>query len=50
MKNKAAQELGKLGGTKTKERHGLKHFSDAGKKGMLKRWGNKKVISQAPTQ
>ena len=36
--NKAAQELGKKGGQKTASLHGKKHFSDAGKKGMAKRW------------
>ena len=38
--NKAAQELGKLGGEATAKKHGKKHFSDAGKKGMAKRWAN----------
>ena len=41
--NKNAQELGKLGGKKTKEKHGKDHFSNAGKKGALKRWGKKEV-------
>ena len=44
MKSKAAQELGKLGGQKTAKKHGKKHFSEAGKKGMAKRWKNKRTI------
>ena len=39
MKNKAAVSLGKRGGAKTASLYGAKHFSDAGKKGMAKRWG-----------
>jgi hypothetical protein len=38
MKNKAAQQLGKLGGKSTAKKHGKKHFSNAGKKGMAIRW------------
>lgn len=37
-----AKQLGKLGGEKTKEKYGSKHYSEAGKKGMAKRWANKK--------
>ena len=38
MTNKNAQALGKLGGKKTAKKYGKKHFSEAGKKGMAKRW------------
>lgn len=41
MKNKAAQSLGKLGGKATTKKYGKKHFSEAGKKGMAKRWAKK---------
>ena len=37
--NKAAQALGALGGLMTKQKYGVKHFSDAGKLGMKARWG-----------
>ena len=37
-----AKKLGKAGGSQTLKKHGKKHFSDAGKKGMLARWGKKK--------
>lgn len=39
--NKNAQELGKLGGKATAKKYGKDHFSQAGKKGMKKRWGKK---------
>lgn len=38
MVNKSAQSLGKLGGQATKKKLGSKHFSEAGKLGMAKRW------------
>lgn len=38
---KAAQQLGSLGGKATVKKYGKKHFSEAGKKGMAKRWGKK---------
>lgn len=38
-KQSAAQILGNLGGEKTSLLLGKKHFSEAGKKGMAKRWG-----------
>ena len=41
MKNKNTQKLGSLGGKSTAKKYGVKHFSEAGKKGMAKRWGNK---------
>lgn len=41
MKNKEAQKLGSLGGKSTAKKYGSKHYSEAGKKGMEKRWGNK---------
>ena len=37
MKNKAAQELGKLGGLKTKKK-GKAYYSKIGKLGAKKRW------------
>lgn len=46
MKNKAAQSLGKLGGQATAKKLGSKHFSEAGKKGMAKRWHSKLCIDQ----
>ena len=46
-KNKSAQKLGKIGGQKTASLYGKKHFSNAGKLGMAKRWAKKK--SQSPT-
>lgn len=42
VKNKAAKEIGQLGGRKTAQRHGKQHFSEAGKKGAAKRWGKRK--------
>lgn len=36
-----AKQLGKSGGKKTLKKYGRKHFSEAGKKGMAKRWGKK---------
>jgi len=38
-KNKAAAELGRKGGKRTKELYGKNHFSKAGKIGAAKRWG-----------
>jgi len=38
---KASSIMGNRGGEKTKELHGKSHFSEAGKKGMAKRWGTK---------
>ncbi len=34
-----AKQLGKRGGAATKRKYGRKHFSEAGKKGMARRWG-----------
>jgi general stress protein YciG len=49
--SKAAQELGKRGGQTTASRHGKKHFSDAGKKGMARRWSqNSKTKTPAPDE
>ena len=42
MKNKAAQELGKKGGTTTKKKYGKKHFKEIGKKAAKVRWGKTK--------
>lgn len=39
----ASRMLGALGGKMTKMLHGKKHFSEAGKKGMARRWGTKHV-------
>jgi hypothetical protein len=36
-----AVQTGKQGGNVTKRKYGSKHFSEAGKKGMAKRWGKK---------
>lgn len=44
-----AKRLGKRGGQMTASRHGKKHFSAAGKKGMAKRWGTRPV-EQQPTR
>lgn len=35
--------MGGIGGKATAKKYGRKHFSEAGKKGMAKRWGNKQV-------
>lgn len=32
-------QLGQLGGLMTAKKYGSKHYSEAGKKGMEKRWG-----------
>jgi hypothetical protein len=40
---KLFQEFGKLGGQATKRKYGKRHFSEAGKRGMAKRWGTKKT-------
>lgn len=37
-KNETAKRLGELGGLATKKKYGKKHFSNAGKLGMKKRW------------
>jgi hypothetical protein len=37
-KSEIAKQLGKLGGLATKKKYGKKHFSEAGKLGMKKRW------------
>lgn len=34
-----AKQLGQLGGLATSKKYGSKHYSEAGKKGMEKRWG-----------
>lgn len=46
--NEAASKLGKLGGSATLKKHGKKHFSEAGTKGMAKRWKDhkKKIDTQ----
>ncbi len=41
-KNKNAQALGKLGGDTTIKKYPPEHFKEIGRKGALKRWGNKK--------
>ena len=38
---KVGREFGSIGGKSTLKRHGKKHFSEAGRKGALKRWGIK---------
>ena len=42
LRNYALESFGRLGGEATARKYGKKHFSDAGKKGMAKRWGTKK--------
>jgi general stress protein YciG len=42
-----AKRLGKRGGKATKSKHGSKHFAEAGKKGMAKRWGNHRKKGEA---
>ncbi len=37
-----ASLLGRKGGQATSKKYGKKHYSQIGKKGMLKRWGGKK--------
>lgn len=44
--NSSAKQLGHLGGLMTAKKYGVKHFSEAGKKGMAKRWGNKLLIKK----
>jgi len=39
---KISQYTGSLGGKKTKEIHGSEHFANAGRKGMIARWGTKR--------
>ena len=41
MKNKAAQELGKKGGQRTKKKYGKKYFQEIGRKAAKVRWGKK---------
>lgn len=36
--NSSAKQLGQLGGLMTAKKYGVKHFSEAGKKGMKARW------------
>ncbi len=50
MKDRIAQELGKRGGQATASRHGKAHFSEAGKKGMAKRWGVRKDLKTSTPQ
>lgn len=38
LRKQAAAFIGALGGKRTMKKYGSKHFSDAGKKGMAKRW------------
>lgn len=42
LKRRVGQLMGALGGNATAKKYGAKHFSEAGKKGMAKRWGDKK--------
>jgi general stress protein YciG len=42
VKNKAAQELGKKGGQKTKKKYGKKHFQTIGRLAAKVRWGKDK--------
>jgi general stress protein YciG len=42
VKNKAAQELGKKGGQKTKKKYGKKHFQTIGRLAAKARWGKDK--------
>jgi len=42
VKNKAAQALGKKGGTTTKKRYGKEHFKKIGQKAAKVRWGKVK--------
>jgi hypothetical protein len=39
---KIFREFGKQGGVTTKKRYGTKHFSEAGKLGMARRWGKRR--------
>lgn len=39
-KSQLARQLGALGGQATLKKHGKKLYSEAGKKGMAKRWAN----------
>lgn len=39
----AAKKLGKKGGETTAKKYGKSHYSEAGKKGALKRWGVKSL-------
>jgi hypothetical protein len=45
--SKAAQRLGRKGGKKTSALDGNIHFSEAGKKGMMKRWGKRSGKAQS---
>lgn len=47
MKNKAAQQLGKLGGQKTAER-GSNYYRDIGKQGAAKRWRKPIIVKSEP--
>lgn len=42
MKNKSAQQLGKLGGLATKKKYGKEHYQKLAENMNKKRWGNKK--------
>jgi len=42
--NEGARKLGKTRGEATKRKYGKKHYSEIGKKGMLKRW-NKALVT-----
>lgn len=48
-KHDAAVALGAMGGEATARLHGKAHFSTAGKKGMTKRWGNKRLLHNSHT-
>lgn len=39
-------KLGSSGGRVTADKHGSKHFSEAGKKGMAKRWGQREKLTK----
>jgi len=43
---KLFRNFGKQGGETTKKRYGTKHFSEAGKLGMAKRWGKKATATK----
>lgn len=41
LEHRVASMMGALGGKATAKKYGKQHFSNAGKKGMEKRWGKK---------
>lgn len=43
-----AKQLGATGGQATVKKYGKSHFSEAGKKGMAKRWG-KEIVEKSKT-